>query len=74
MKGCLMAAQRDEYAAAAWRKSSASADSGACVEVATWQSFVLVRDSRNRPGGPLKVTRGKWHEFLESIRGESGVG
>ena len=72
MKGSLMIAQHDEYAAAAWRKSRASADSGACVEVAPWHSFVLVRDSHNRTGGLLKVTGNQWHEFLESIQGESG--
>jgi hypothetical protein len=74
MKGCLMAAQRDEYAAAAWRKSSASADSGACVEVAPWHSFMLVRDSHNRSGGLLRVSKDQWREFLGSIRGESGSG
>jgi Domain of unknown function (DUF397) len=67
-----MAAQRDEYAAAAWRKSSASISGGECVEVAPWHSFVLVRDSRNRAGGVLNVTRDQWREFLEYIQGESG--
>ena len=66
-----MTAQQDEYATAAWRKSSASMDGGECVEVAPWDSFVLVRDSRNRERGLLKVTGDQWRGFLEHIRGES---
>jgi hypothetical protein len=67
-----MAAQRDWYAAAAWRKSSASSDSGNCVEVAGWRSSVLVRDSHNRPGGVLEVSREQWHAFLDRILIEAG--
>jgi len=66
-----MAAQRDRYAAAVWRKSSASADNGACVEVAAWHSSVLVRDSRNRSGGVLEVSREQWRTFLARIRSEA---
>jgi hypothetical protein len=67
-----MTARHDEYATAVWRKSSASTNGGECVEVAPWHSFVLVRDTRNRSGGLLKVTRGQWHEFLKFIRPELG--
>jgi hypothetical protein len=66
----LMAVQRDWYDVAVWRKSSASADSGNCVEVAAWCSSVLVRDSRNRAGGVLEVTGDQWRAFLEQVRGE----
>lgn len=62
-----MAAQRDRYAALVWRKSSASADQG-CVEVAVWESFVLVRDSQNKSGGLLRTTSERWREFLDYVR------
>ena len=65
-----MTAWHDEYSTAAWRKSRASMSGGECVEVAPWHSFVLVRDSRNRSGGLLKVTGDQWREFLEFIRPE----
>jgi len=65
-----MAVQRDWYDVAVWRKSNASADSGNCVEVAAWRSSVLVRDSRNRPGGVLEVSGDQWRAFLEQIRRE----
>jgi Domain of unknown function (DUF397) len=66
-----MAAQRDRYAGAVWRTSSASADSGTCIEVAALRSSVLVRDSRNRSGGVLEVSREQWHAFLARVRSEA---
>jgi hypothetical protein len=66
-----MAAQRDRYAVTVWRKSSASADSGNCVEVAVWCSSVLVRDSHNRAGGVIEVSGEQWRAFLERIRSEA---
>jgi uncharacterized protein DUF397 len=66
-----MAAMQDRYAAAVWRKSSASADSGTCIEVAALRSSVLVRDSRNRSGGVLEVSREQWHAFLARVRSEA---
>ena len=70
-EGVLMAAQRYRYAAAVWRKSSASADSSECVEVAAWRSSVLVRDSRNPAGGVLEVSREQWRVFLDRILNEA---
>ncbi|HXL92592.1 MAG TPA: DUF397 domain-containing protein [Streptosporangiaceae bacterium] len=66
-----MAAKRDRYATALWRTSGASADSGNCVEVASWCSSVLVRNSRNRAGGVLEVSREQWRAFLDRIRSEA---
>ena len=41
-----------------WRKSSYSgANGGECVEVATTADTVLVRDSKNRTGNVLSVSR-----------------
>jgi len=64
-----MPAQQDQYAALAWRTSSASADQG-CVEVAVLEPFVLVRDSRNRSGAVLRVNPKQWREFLDQVRGQ----
>jgi Domain of unknown function (DUF397) len=66
-----MAARRDRYVTLAWRKSSSSADQGGCVEVAVWETFVLVRDSQNRSGGLLRMTSERWREFLDYVRGGS---
>jgi hypothetical protein len=51
-----------------WRKSHASADQGACVEIAFSRSSVLVRDSRNPVGPILIVAAGHWHALLEQIK------
>jgi hypothetical protein len=55
-----------------WRKSSASANGGACVEVAQSGSSVLVRDSSNPSGAVLVFTRAKWLGLLRYIRNPEG--
>ncbi|HZC53862.1 MAG TPA: DUF397 domain-containing protein [Mycobacterium sp.] len=49
----------------AWRKATASAGNGACVEVAPIDDGgVAVRDSKD-PGGPiLRYTAREWEAFL----------
>lgn len=69
-KGGSMAAQRDPYGEIAWRKSSASSNGGDCIEVAVRESFVLVRDSRDKQGVVLEVTPERWREFLDYARSE----
>jgi Domain of unknown function (DUF397) len=54
-----------------WRKSSTS-DPSECVEVAAWQDFVLVRDSKNRAGPVLEVGLDGWRAFLRAA--VSGLG
>ena len=50
-----------------WRKSSASIGSN-CVEIASSETLIHVRDSKN-PGGPmLSFTRGAWLTFLAASR------
>jgi hypothetical protein len=39
-----------------WRKSSYSGANGSCVETASGDSVVLVRDATNRVGGMLTFT------------------
>lgn len=70
-----MAAERDRRAVAAWRKSSASADSHACVEIARREPFVLVRDSVDKSGPVVELTSAQWRGLLDRIRsGELGRG
>lgn len=51
-----------------WRKSSYSADTGDCVEIATQNAYVLVRDSNDHNGPKLEVASTQWEHFLARIR------
>lgn len=51
-----------------FHKSTKSGTNGACVEVATCDCGVRVRDSKN-PGGPvLNFNKAEWVAFLASAR------
>ncbi|MEU4738875.1 DUF397 domain-containing protein [Actinosynnema sp. NPDC023658] len=50
-----------------WRKSSRSASSANCVEVARLQERVAARDSKN-PTPTISVPVGSWARFLRSQR------
>ena len=51
-----------------WRKSSASAGAGECVEVATSGQSVLTRDSRDQSGAVLAFTPVQWLGLLQRIQ------
>jgi len=51
-----------------WRKSSASAGQGECVEVATSGQSVLTRDSRAEAGPVLAFTASQWLGLLQRIK------
>ena len=51
---------------ATWRKSTYSGSGNACVEVANAVTAVGVRDTKNREGGALVVSRRAWTEFVRS--------
>jgi hypothetical protein len=61
-----------------WRKSSATADQGNCVEIACdvgiapEGSSVLVRDSRDPSGAVLAFSPGDWSAFLRRVRAGDG--
>jgi hypothetical protein len=52
-----------------WRKSSDSdGNGGSCVEVADDQSAILVRDTTDRDGATITVSRSAWARFTAAIR------
>ena len=51
-----------------WRKSTYSADTANCVEVAEVPNGIAVRDSKD-PGGPiLSYTTESWRSFIAAVR------
>jgi hypothetical protein len=51
-----------------WRKSTYSGTNGSCVETASGDGAVMVRDTTNRDGGTLSFTAGAWLAFLGTLR------
>lgn len=49
-----------------WRKSSYSAESAACVEVAETEG-ILVRDSKDPDGPRLRFPRAAWAAFVHGV-------
>jgi hypothetical protein len=52
-----------------WRKSTYSGSNGGqCVETASGDGMVLVRDTTNRDGETLAFSAEAWQEFVTSLR------
>lgn len=51
-----------------WRASTYSAAQGNCVEVGAADSTVLVRDTKNRAAGTLRVSPSAWHRFAAALK------
>jgi hypothetical protein len=52
-----------------WRKSTYSDGSGGdCVETATGNGAILVRDTTDRDGGTLTFATAAWERFTVSLR------
>lgn len=63
-----MTDHRRSLANAPWRTSTyTKAGGNNCVEVAPLPDIVGVRDTKNRDGGSLVVSRGAWAAFVGSI-------
>jgi hypothetical protein len=58
---------RSDFSDAVWHKSTRSGNSG-CVEVATLERVVGVRDSKDRQGPVLVFRFDEWNAFLAGVR------
>ena len=60
-----------ERAHLVWRKSTASAATGDCVEVAFTEDSALLRNSQDMTGSVLTFSHSEWTAFLAGVlRGE----
>ena len=52
-----------------WRKSTYSdGNGGSCIETASGDGVILVRDTTNRDGGMLGFTAEAWQAFADSLK------
>jgi hypothetical protein len=51
-----------------WRKASYSNGSGQCVEAASDNGTIAVRDTTNRDGGTLSFGAQAWKTFTAALR------
>jgi hypothetical protein len=63
-----MGAQAERYSSAVWRKSNHSSSTGECIEIASADKSVLVRDSRDRFGVVLELSVRDWRQLVRRIR------
>jgi Domain of unknown function (DUF397) len=68
-----MAVRANGHRGLIWRKSSASAGVGECVEVAKSGSLVLTRDSRNHSGAVLELSSAQWTGLMWRIKQDQAV-
>ena len=57
--------------ASGWRKAAYSVNNGACVEVGSASSRVLVRDSVNPTGAVVVYAPTAWQAFISSAKAGS---
>ena len=60
---------RGDFTGARGRKSSRSAQSGSCVELAHTEAVFGVRDSKNADGPVLVLTAREGRAFLGTVKG-----
>jgi len=60
----------ERLASPRWRKSTYSgSNGGGCLEAASHDSRVLVRDTRDRSGPVLRFGPGAWRRFTGRVKG-----
>jgi Domain of unknown function (DUF397) len=59
---------RFEESSLKWRKARRSAGNGACVEVASFEETVAVRDSKDPNGPYLTLDQDEWNVFLHGAK------
>jgi hypothetical protein len=70
--------RQSRHSTLVWRKSSATADQGNCVEIACDTGIaregpsLLVRDSRDPSGAVLAFSPAQWSAFLRRIQVSGG--
>jgi hypothetical protein len=68
-----MPGRQSRQSTPSWRTSKASGGSGNCVEIASEEQFVLVRDSSNPSGTILEFPPAQWTSFLRRLRDDNGI-
>jgi len=58
-------------ARADWRKASYSVNNGACVEVASGRSAVMIRDSVDPSGPVVSYSARTWQRFLATAKADT---
>lgn len=57
-----------DLSGAVWRKSARSGNNGGCVEMASVDDSIAVRDSKNPQGGVLVFSRNEWGAFVDGAK------
>jgi Domain of unknown function (DUF397) len=51
-----------------WRKATFSAGDGACVQIASAQEYVAIRDSKNPESGMLRCSPEQFRSMLDAVK------
>jgi hypothetical protein len=63
-----MSVTRSEFQSLCWKKARHSIANGDCVEIASAQGLVAVRDSKDPSGPIMRYDASVWQSFLSGAR------